>query len=187
MWEYLCHRNQASAMNQDYYFLWLQLVVNHLSALRAHHGNPISFCHLLVQEQVYLLPRIQPNEEGASLTLPICKYYLWELDVTRNSTRAQAKLSQGKFMKTQKLKKQVGATKSSTKFGANIFFFLQLTATSHLFLLIKSLIFFCIVSDQSGKWEKVMAHHSSTLAWKIPWTEEPGRLQSMGSLRVGHD
>ena len=29
--------------------------------------------------------------------------------------------------------------------------------------------------------------HSSTLAWKIPWTEEPGRLQSMGLLRVGHD
>ena len=29
--------------------------------------------------------------------------------------------------------------------------------------------------------------NSSTLAWKIPWTEEPGRLQSMGSLRVGHD
>ena len=32
-----------------------------------------------------------------------------------------------------------------------------------------------------------MAPHSSTLAWKIPWTEEPSRLQSMGSLRVGHD
>ena len=32
-----------------------------------------------------------------------------------------------------------------------------------------------------------MATHSSTLAWKIPWMEEPGRLQSMGSLRVGHD
>jgi len=32
-----------------------------------------------------------------------------------------------------------------------------------------------------------MASHSSTLAWKIPWMEEPGRLQSMGSLRVGHD
>ena len=32
-----------------------------------------------------------------------------------------------------------------------------------------------------------MAPHSSTLAWKIPWTEEPGRLRSMGSLRVGHD
>ena len=32
--------------------------------------------------------------------------------------------------------------------------------------------------------EKAMAPHSSTLAWKIPWMEEPGRLQSMGSLRV---
>ena len=32
-----------------------------------------------------------------------------------------------------------------------------------------------------------MATHSSTLAWKIPWMEEPGRLQSMGSLRVGHE
>ena len=45
--------------------------------------------------------------------------------------------------------------------------------------------------DQSLGWEdpleKEMAPHSSTLAWKIPWTEEPGRLQSMGSLRVGHD
>ena len=35
--------------------------------------------------------------------------------------------------------------------------------------------------------EKAMVTHSSTLAWKIPWTEEPGRLQSMGSLRVRHD
>ena len=35
--------------------------------------------------------------------------------------------------------------------------------------------------------EKAMAPHSSSLAWKLPWTEEPGRLQSMGSLRVGHD
>ena len=35
--------------------------------------------------------------------------------------------------------------------------------------------------------EKEMAIHSSTIAWKIPWTEEPGRLQSMGSQRVGHE
>ena len=34
---------------------------------------------------------------------------------------------------------------------------------------------------------KAVAPHSSTLAWKIPWTEEPGGLQAMGSLRVGHD
>ena len=37
------------------------------------------------------------------------------------------------------------------------------------------------------KVEKAMAPHSSTLAWKIPWTEEPGGLQSMGLLRVGHN
>jgi len=37
------------------------------------------------------------------------------------------------------------------------------------------------------KREKAMAPHCSTLAWKIPWTEEPGRLQSMGSRRVRHD
>ena len=35
--------------------------------------------------------------------------------------------------------------------------------------------------------ETAMAPHSSTLAWKIPWTEEPGRLQTMGLRRVGHD
>ena len=40
---------------------------------------------------------------------------------------------------------------------------------------------------QEDPLEKEMAIHSSTITWKIPWTEEPGRLQSMGSQRVGHD
>ena len=40
---------------------------------------------------------------------------------------------------------------------------------------------------QEDPLEKEMAIHSSTLAWKIPWTEEPGGLQSMGTQRVGHD
>ena len=40
---------------------------------------------------------------------------------------------------------------------------------------------------QEDPLEKEMATHSSTLAWKIPWTEKPGRLQSMGSQRVGHN
>ena len=40
---------------------------------------------------------------------------------------------------------------------------------------------------QENPLEKEMATHSSTLAWKIPWTEEPGRLQSMGSQRVGRN
>ena len=38
-----------------------------------------------------------------------------------------------------------------------------------------------------GDTEKAMAPHFSTLAWKFPWTEEPGRLQFLGLLRVGHD
>ena len=41
--------------------------------------------------------------------------------------------------------------------------------------------------DLESVMEKAMAPHSSTLAWEIPWTEEPGRLQSMGLLRVRHD
>ena len=45
----------------------------------------------------------------------------------------------------------------------------------------------CIIQILYTEWEKAMAPHSSTLAWKIPWTEEPSRLCSMGSLRVGHD
>ena len=40
---------------------------------------------------------------------------------------------------------------------------------------------------QEDPLEKEMATHSSTIAWKIPWTEKPSRLQSMGSQRVGHN
>ena len=46
---------------------------------------------------------------------------------------------------------------------------------------------FKIMLSTHNKSEKAMAPHSSTLAWKIPWTGEPGRLQSMRSLRVGQD
>ena len=45
----------------------------------------------------------------------------------------------------------------------------------------------CVVFDFFHQHQSSMAPHSSTFAWKIPWTEEPGRLQSMGSLRVRHD
>ena len=51
--------------------------------------------------------------------------------------------------------------------------------------LFSSSLHYCTCSVHSL--EKEMAIHSSTIAWKIPWTEETGRLQSMGSQRVGHD
>ena len=41
--------------------------------------------------------------------------------------------------------------------------------------------------DQEGSLEERMAIHPNILAWRIPWTEEPGRLQTMGSQRVRHD
>ena len=44
-----------------------------------------------------------------------------------------------------------------------------------------------VMTNLNSVLEKAMAPHSSTLAWKTPWTEEPGRLQSMGSLSIGHD
>ena len=44
-----------------------------------------------------------------------------------------------------------------------------------------------LIPGSEGPLEEGMATHSSTLAWKIPWMEEPGRLQSMGSLRVRHN
>ena len=60
--------------------------------------------------------------------------------------------------------------------------------------LLQYCLFYVLVFWPLGMWdprswnrEKAMVPHSSTLAWKIPWMEEPGRLQSMGSRRVGHD
>ena len=50
-----------------------------------------------------------------------------------------------------------------------------------------SIFFDSTLAKLTSKTEKAVAPHSSPLAWKIPWMEEPGRLQSMGSLRVGHD
>ena len=50
-----------------------------------------------------------------------------------------------------------------------------------------SILLKAIWQQVAHQWEKAMAPHSSPLAWKIPWMEEPGRLQSMGSRRVGHD
>ena len=57
--------------------------------------------------------------------------------------------------------------------------------------MVKNLLALWDTQVQSLDWEdpleKGMATHSSILAWTIPWTEDPGGLQSMGSQRVGHD
>ena len=67
----------------------------------------------------------------------------------------------------------------------------HLVGTSLVAQMVKHLSTMQETQVQSLGWEdplgKEMAIHSSTIAWKIPWTEEPGRLQSTGSQRVGHD
>ena len=52
---------------------------------------------------------------------------------------------------------------------------------------LKLYLYFDYKAHTHEKLEKAMATHSSTLAWKIPWTKEPGRLQSLGLQRVEHD
>ena len=64
------------------------------------------------------------------------------------------------------------------------------TTKSDVTYLIKQNLKICDIGfkeRQQVMTEKAMGPHSSTLAWKMPWTEVPGGLQSMGSLRVGHD
>ena len=67
---------------------------------------------------------------------------------------------------------------------------LDFSQNKNMFLAERIMLFLPIcpqmVTPRQPLWEGD-GTHSSTLAWKIPWTEEPGRLQSMGSLRVGHD
>ena len=68
-----------------------------------------------------------------------------------------------------------------------VFLFYTCSPQIHFRLHILQGVFLNKIMTLHSLMEKAMAPHSSTLAWKIPWTEEPGGLQSMGSLRVGHD
>ena len=73
-------------------------------------------------------------------------------------------------------------------FNASNFAVSELQLCSHyIYIYVCICVYEYLTHLKKHKLEKVMAPHSSTLAWKIPWTEESGRLQSMRSLRVGHD
>ena len=96
------------------------------------------------------------------------------------------------------LSKGLSKVFSSTTIGKHQFFgaWPSLRSTSHIYTFLVAQMVKCLSTMQETRvrslgWEdpleKEMAFHSSTIAWKIPWTEEPGRLQSMGLQRVGHD
>ena len=80
---------------------------------------------------------------------------------------------------------------SGRSIGEGIGYLLQYSWVSRVAQLVKSLPAMWETWVQSLGWEdpqeKEMATHSNTLAWKIPWVQEPGRLQSMGSQRVGQE
>ena len=89
--------------------------------------------------------------------------------------------------------------RSFPHFLSGLFVFLVLSCMSYLYILETNLLsvasFAIILSNSEGclfilfivSFEKEMATHSSILVWRIPWTEEPGELQSMVSQRVGHN
>ena len=78
--------------------------------------------------------------------------------------------------------------KKKKKTTKNLFWkVLLFCITGHSILLLTKALVLRILLDSSLSLEKAMASHSSTLAWKIPWMEELGGLQSKGSVRVGHD
>ena len=84
----------------------------------------------------------------------------------------------------------IGLLDTSYKWNNTMFVFLWLAKYLHNSIRVfltwsKCSLFFTLIYTILA--EKAMAPHSSTLAWRIPWTEEPGRLQSMGSRRVRHD
>ena len=111
------------------------------------------------------------------------RLYLWPLPQGKKQTTKQTSVC--RLRQRWRLSLQVF-------FFSSFYWIIFSLWDNFLFILIQSpkdhLLFECwnltqyIIAE-----EKAMATHSSTLAWKIPWTEEPGRLQSMGSLRVGYD
>ena len=73
-------------------------------------------------------------------------------------------------------------------FQARVLEWVAIAFSEEISSLSHSIVFlYFLHSFKKSFWEKAMVPHSSTLAWRIPWMEEPGGLQSVGSLGVGHD
>ena len=136
-------------------------------------------CHCLLQG---ILPT-----QGSNVSLPHCRQTLYCLSHQRNSTLKEFYFTQGLIDFPSLIKSNLDTLIKITlgKTGTIIL------VTSLVAQMVKRLPAMRETWVQSvGRedlLEKEMATHSSTLAWRIPWTEEPGRLQSMGSQRVGHN
>ena len=140
--------------------------------------------HLILWSPLLLLPSIFPsirhfsNESAVHISWP--NYWSFSISPSKEYSRLISLLGLTGLISLQS-KGLSGALSSTTVqrhqfFGTLAFFMIQLLQP-----------YMTTGKTTALTMEKAMAPHSSTLAWKIPWMEEPGGLQSMGSWRVGHE
>ena len=137
-------------------------------------------CPLLLPPSIFPSNRVFSNESVICIRWP--KY--WSFSFSINPSNEYSGLISFRMDWLNLLAVQ-GTLKSLLQHHSSKASILWFQSSVSLFIRIKKLLL--ISCNLNSRLEKVMAPHSSTFAWKIPWTEEPGRLQSMGSLGVGHD
>ena len=138
-------------------------------------SNHLILCHpLLLQPSIFSSIRVFSNESALRIRWP--KYWSFTFNISP-SNEYSGLIPLGWTGWIFLLSKGLSSVFSNTTIQKHQFFDAQFLYSPTL----------TSTHDYLENPEKVMAPHSSTLAWKIPWAEEPGRLQSMGSLRVGHD
>ena len=141
-----------------------------------------------------LLKKMKEESEKVGLKLNIQKTKImasgpmtsWEIDREREKTVSDFILGGSKLTvdgdSSHEIKRLLLLGRKVMKNLDSIFKSRDITLPTK-FHLVKAMVFPVVMYGL----KKAMAPHSSTLAWTIPWMEEPGRLQSMGSRRVGHD
>ena len=158
-------------------------------------SNHLILCHPLLLPSVCPSIRVCSNESVLGIRWP--KYWSFSFSISL-PMNIQGGFPFGLTSLISLLSKGLSKVFSSTTIGKHQFFGAQpsLRSTSHIYTFLVAQMVKCLSTMQETRvrslgWEdpleKEMAIHSSTIAWKIPWTEEPGRLQSMGLQRVGHD
>ena len=118
-------------------------------------------------------------------------YFCWLVKTKMRKIHVSSnKLLKGDWTLSLEISEYVSSSWSDVEHGCHIFLLLICSLSDLEFrFTFWGFTFWLVLFWGCLLWltEKAMAPHSSTLAWKISWTEEPGRLQSMGLLRVGHD
>ena len=114
----------------------------------------------------------------------MCQFKWWEMSIQHDSMRSVCPFPEKQLWILTKLSKITTFKFYFLKYSQFTILYSFLVYSDQLYIFF---IFTFILGYYRLLKEKAMAPHSSTLAWKIPWTEEPGGLLSMGSHRVGHD